>query len=203
MQFPLTGTEIRLIAGLGFSAINSGHSLLALGIFLGLRRLRPAHAFSFIGEALAHMTMGAFDEALGCLAEAKKVVESDRDELNLYQGLAHALLGEPDHAEKILCELLKKNTLGDAQRIFLNKMLHEKQFMLGSAPWPIPATISARPSFADSSDSLNRRNEKSCSVKNENLPASGGSCLVADDDCSGYFRYVNNLDIPKNFKESL
>ena len=141
-QFPLVSEEIRLLAELGFAAINAGYVVPALGIFHNLRVLRPEHAFSYIGIALSHMAIGSFDEALTCLSDADLVVTVERDDLQLYRGLASALSGNLVAADRILTELLKENGLDDKQRFFLNTLLQKKHLLTGATRWPTPAKIS-------------------------------------------------------------
>jgi hypothetical protein len=144
-QFPLASEEIRLLAELGFAAINAGYIVPALGIFHNLRALRPEHAFSYIGIALSHMAIGSFDEALTCLSDADLVVTVERDDLQLYRGLASTLSGNVVAADRILLELSKENGLDDKQRFFLNTLLQKKHLFAGATRWPTPAKISSRP----------------------------------------------------------
>lgn len=141
-QFPLASEEIRLLAELGFAAINSGYVVPALGIFHNLRVLRPEHAFSYIGIALSHMAVGSFDEALACLSDADLVVTVERDDLQLYRGLASTLSGNVVAADRILLELSKENGLDDKQRFFLSTLLQKKHLLAGATRWPTPAKIS-------------------------------------------------------------
>ena len=140
-QFPLASEEIRLLAELGFAAINAGYVAPALGIFHNLRVLRPEHAFSYIGIALSHMAIGSFDKALTCLSDADLVVTVERDDLQLYRGLASSLSGNVAAADRILLELSKKNELDDKQRFFLNTLLQKKHLSMGASRWPTPAKI--------------------------------------------------------------
>ena len=140
-QFPLASEEIRLLAELGFAAINAGYVVPALGIFHNLRVLRPEHAFSYIGIALSHMAIGSFDEALTCLSDADLVVTVERDDLQLYLGLASSLSGNVVAADRILLELSKKNGLDDKQRFFLSILLQKKHLLKGTSRWPTPAKI--------------------------------------------------------------
>lgn len=141
-QFPLSSGEIRLLAELGFAAINAGYVAPALGIFHHLRVLRPVHAFSYIGIALSHMAIGSFDKALSCLSDADLVVTVERDDLQLYRGLASTLSGNVVAADRILLELSKENGLDDKQRFFLSTMVQKKHLLAGATQWPIPARIS-------------------------------------------------------------
>ncbi len=141
-QFPLASEEIRLLAELGFAAINAGYVVPAMGIFQNLRVLRPEHAFSYIGIALSHMAIGSFDEALTLLSDAALVVSVERDDLQLYRGLAFALSGNVVAADRILLELLKENGLDDKQRFFLTTLLQKKHLLSGASLWPTPAKIS-------------------------------------------------------------
>lgn len=143
-QFPLASEEIRLLAELGFAAINAGYVVPALGIFHHLRVLRPEHAFSYIGIALSHMAIGSFDEALACLADADLVVTVERDDLQLYRGLASTLSGNVVAADRIFSELSKENGLDDKQRFFLSTLLQKKHLLTGAARWPTPAKISLK-----------------------------------------------------------
>jgi hypothetical protein len=167
-QFPLASEEIRLLAELGFAAINAGYVVPALGIFHGLRVLRPEHAFSYIGIALSHMVVGSFDEALACLSDADLVVTVERDDLQLYRGLASTLSGNVVAADRILLELSKKNELDDKQRFFLSTLLQKKHLLTGATRWPTPAKISlnqaqlAEPENKDSSV-----NERAASEAND------------------------------------
>lgn len=140
-QFPLFSREIRLLAELGFAAINAGHIVPALGIFHHLRVLRPEHAFSYIGIALSHMAIGSFDEAVTCLSEADLIVTVERDDLQLYRGLASTLSGNVLAADQILSVLSKENALDDKQRFFLNTLLQKKHLLAGATRWPTPARI--------------------------------------------------------------
>jgi hypothetical protein len=128
LQFPLSSTEIRLLAELGFAGINAGYVVPALGIFNHLRVLRPEHAFSYIGIALSHMAIGSFDEALACLSDADLVVTIERDDLQLYRGLASMLSGDVAAADRILLELAKENGLDNKQRFFLSTLLQKNIF---------------------------------------------------------------------------
>lgn len=141
-QFPLASEEIRLLAELGYAAINAGYIAPALGIFHSLRVLRPEHAFSYIGIALSHMAVGSVDEALTCLSDADLVVTVERDDLQLYRGLASALAGNVVAADRILLELSKENGLDDKQRFFLSTLLQKKHLLIGATRWPTPAKIS-------------------------------------------------------------
>jgi tetratricopeptide (TPR) repeat protein len=141
-QFPLSSEEIRLLAELGFAAINAGYVVPALGIFHNLRVLRPEHAFSYIGIALSHMAIGSLDEAVACLSEADLVVTIERDDLQLYRGLASALSGNVVAADRILLELSRENGLDDKQRFFLSTLLQKKHLLAGATRWPTPAKIS-------------------------------------------------------------
>ena len=140
-QFPLSSKEIRLLAELGFAAINAGFIVPALGIFHHLRVLRPEHAFSYIGIALSHMAIGSFDEALACLSDADLVVTIERDDLQLYRGLACVLSGNAVDADRILLELSKQNGLDNKQRFFLSTLLQKKHVLTGATQWPVPARI--------------------------------------------------------------
>lgn len=140
-QFPFSSAEIRLFADLGFAAINAGHVVPALGIFHGLRVLRPEHAFSFIGVALSHMAIGAFDEAIACLTEADRIVSVERDDLRLYLGLAYVLSGNLEASDRILLELSEENRLEDKQRFFLSTILQKRHLLSRPSNWPIPAKI--------------------------------------------------------------
>jgi hypothetical protein len=140
-QFPLASEEIRLLAELGFAAINAGYVVPALGIFHNLRVLRPEHAFSYIGVALSHMAIGSFDEAITCLSDADLVVTVERDDLQLYRGLAASLSGNVSAGDRILLELSKENGLDDRQRFFLTTLLQKKHLLAGAARWPTPAKI--------------------------------------------------------------
>lgn len=141
-QFPLSSAEIRLLAELGFSALNAGYVVLALAIFHNLRVLRPEHAFSYIGIALSQMAMGSFHEAVTCLSAADLVVTVERDDLQLYRGLASTLSGNLVAADRILSELSKESGLDDQQRFFLNTLLQKKHLLAGATRWPTPAKIS-------------------------------------------------------------
>lgn len=141
-QFPLASEEIRLLAELGYAAINAGYIAPALGIFHNLRVLRPEHAFSYIGIALSHMAVGSVDEALTCLSDADLVVTVERDDLQLYRGLASTLAGNVVAADRILLELSKENGLDDKQRFFLSTLLQKKHLLMGATRWPTPAKIS-------------------------------------------------------------
>lgn len=133
-QFPLASEEIRLLAELGFAAINAGYVVPALGIFHNLRVLRPEHAFSYIGIALSHMAIGSFDKALTCLSDADLVVTVERDDLQLYRGLASSLSGNVAAADRILLELSKENELDDKQRFFFDHIVAKKAFIGGFYP---------------------------------------------------------------------
>ncbi len=141
-QFPLSSEEIRLLAELGFAAINAGYVVPALGIFHNLRVLRPEHAFSYIGIALSHMAIGSFDEALSCVSDADLVVTVERDDLQLYRGLASTLSGNMVAADRIFVELSKENELDDKQRFFLSALFQKKHLLAGATRWPTPARIS-------------------------------------------------------------
>ncbi len=141
-QFPLASEEIRLLAELGFAAVNAGYVVPAMGIFHNLRVLRPEHAFSYIGIALSHMAIGSFDEALTCLSDAALVVTVERDDLQLYRGLASILSGNLVTGDRILLELSKGNGLDDRQRFFLTTLLQKKHLLTGATRWPTPAKIS-------------------------------------------------------------
>jgi len=140
-QFPLASDEIRLLAELGFAAINAGYVAPALGIFHNLRTLRPEHAFSYIGIALSHMAIGSFDEALACLSDADLVVTVERDDLQLYRGLAHTLSGNVVAADRLLLALSNENGLDEKQRFFLSTLLQKKHLLAGAPRWPTPAKI--------------------------------------------------------------
>ena len=146
-QFPLASEEIRLLAELGFAAINAGYVVPALGIFHNLRVLRPDHAFSYIGIALSHMAIGSFDEALNCLSDADLVVTVERDDLQLYRGLASAVSGNVVAADRIFLELSKENRLDDKQRFFLSTLLQKKHLLAGATRWPTPAKISLNQAY--------------------------------------------------------
>jgi hypothetical protein len=146
-QFPLASDEIRLLAELGFAAINAGYIVPALGIFHNLRVLRPEHAFPYIGIALSHMANGSFDEALTCLSDADLVVTVERDDLQLYRGLASTLSGNVAAADQILLALSKENRLDDKQRFFLSTLLQKKHLLAGATRWPTPAKISLNQAY--------------------------------------------------------
>lgn len=171
-QFPLASEEIRLLAEMGFAAINSGYTVPALGIFHNLRVLRPEHAFSYIGIALSHMAMGSFDEALACLSDADSLVSVERDDLQLYRGLASTLCGNGLAADRILSELSKENGLGDKQRFFLSTLLQKKHLLTGATRWPTPARISLNQAhLAEPDNKEGNVNEGAASQANQLSPS--------------------------------
>ncbi len=171
-QFPLASGEIRLLAELGFAAINAGYVVPALGIFHNLRVLRPEHAFSYIGIALSHMAIGSFDDALKCLSEADLIVTVERDDLQLYRGLASSLSGNVVVADRILRELSKENRLDDKQRFFLNTLLQKKHLLTGATRWPTPAKISLNQAqLADPGTKEGGVNEEAASKANPLSPS--------------------------------
>jgi hypothetical protein len=172
LQFPLSSAEIRLLAGLGFAAINAGYIVPALGIFHHLRVLRPEDAFSYIGIALSHMAIGSFDEAVTCLSDADLVVTVERDDLQLYLGLASSLSGNVVAADRILLELSKKNELDDKQRFFLSTLLQKKHLLTVATRWPTPAKISSKPApLAEPENKGGSVNEGAASEANPQSPS--------------------------------
>ncbi len=170
-QFPLASEEIRLLAELGYAAINAGYVVPALGIFHNLRVLRPEHAFSYIGIALSHMALGSFDEALACLSDADLVVTVERDDLQLYRGLAFTLSGNVVAADRILFELSKENGLEDKQRFFLSTLLQKKHLLAGATHWPTPAKVSSKQrQLAELENKEGSANEGAASVPNPQSP---------------------------------
>ena len=166
LQFPLSSEEIRLLAELGFAAINAGYIAPALGIFYNLRVLRPEHAIPFIGIAISHMALGAFDEAIACLSDAERVVTVERDDLRLYLGLAYALSGNLAAADQIFLGLSEGSDLQDEQRFFLSTMLQKKHLLAKASTWPIPAKVSLKhPQLAGSCSG--EASENDGSAKNE------------------------------------
>ncbi len=171
-QFPLVSEEIRLLAELGFAAINAGYVVPALGIFHHLRVLRPEHAFSYIGIALSYMAIGSSDKAVTCLSEADLVVTVERDDLKLYRGLASTLSGNVVAADRILSQLSKENGLDDKQRFFLCTLLQKKHLLAGATRWPTPAKMSLNQAhLAEPENKEGSVNEGAASEANPLSPA--------------------------------
>jgi hypothetical protein len=145
-QFPLTSDEIRLLSDLGFMAIQTGHVVPALGIFHALRVLRPQHALPFIGIALSHVARGAVRDAVAVLSEGDAAVTVERDDLRLYQGLVLSLAGDSKASEGILASLAARNSLGEVQRFFLEKMLQKKHLKGLNMARPSPAKVFSKSS---------------------------------------------------------
>jgi hypothetical protein len=93
------------------------------------------------------MAIGSFDEALNCLSDADLVVTVERDDLQLYRGLASAVSGNVVAADRIFLELSKENRLDDKQRFFLSTLLQKKHLLAGATRWPTPAKISLNQAY--------------------------------------------------------
>lgn len=150
-QFPLISEEISLIAELGFMAATAGFVVPAIRIFQGLLVLRPNHAFSFVGLAVARLYVGAFADAIRVLREAIGIACYNRDEIELYLGFALHLADQSAEGARVLSALLERGGLDADQRPFAESVLGQIQGSKQNFAWPSPARVIDIQDFASSS----------------------------------------------------
>lgn len=140
-QFPLTSEEINLIAELGFMAATNGFVVPAIRIFQGLLVLRSDHSFPYIGLAVARLYAGAFNDAVRVLREDAAPVRRDREEIELYLGLALHLAGQPIEAARVLYALFDHGELDTNQRLLAESVLLQIKGGIPQSAWPSPARV--------------------------------------------------------------
>jgi hypothetical protein len=137
-QFPLSSDDIRLIADIGFMAATNGFVVPSLRVFEGLRTLRPAHSFPYIGLALARITVGAFNDAIRLLRDEGLQALPDDEDIQLYLSLALHFSNQQQESQRLLSAVLKNEELDPAQKSLASSVLSQSDgtAVLDNRPQP-------------------------------------------------------------------
>jgi len=98
----VTAEDFRLLASVGFHAVNRGYAPHGERIFRCLCKLRPTRSCGYIGLALALIVQRKSDEAVAILRSANQVEIDERSEVTAYLGLALATAGRTRESTTLL-----------------------------------------------------------------------------------------------------
>jgi hypothetical protein len=122
----LTVEELRLLAEIGFMATTRGQCRRAKTIFEGLRELRPASPAPYIGLALAHLGVGAMEEAARVLREDGLRANPGNGEVLAFLGLVLSSARHFAECERVLVGVLDQGESDTPEHRLALRLLQQR-----------------------------------------------------------------------------